>query len=79
VVIFTEDHVSILGPDAGESWKAFETRAADLVADRVPYAIAALHPCAPAEANFTVSVEVFEDGRGLFRLTVIGEPQGVLN
>ena len=39
----------------------------------------ALHPCKATEANYTVSVEDFADGRGIFRLTVIGEPQGVLN
>jgi hypothetical protein len=79
VVIFEDDRVSILGPSDGESWAAFEDRAADLVAARVPYAIAALHPCKATEANYTVSVEHFADGRGLYRLTVIGESDGKLN
>jgi hypothetical protein len=79
VVVFEDNRVSLLGQDDGESWVAFENRAADLVADRVPYAIAALHPCKATEADFTVSVEHFADGRGLYRLTVIGEPCGELN
>jgi len=79
VVIFEGGRVSILGPTGGESWAAFENRAADLVAARAPYAIAALHPCKATEANYTVSVEHFADGRGLYRLTVIGEPTRELN
>jgi hypothetical protein len=79
VVIFDDDRVSILGPSDGESWVAFENRAADLVAVRAPYAIAALHPCKATEADHTVSVEHFADGRGLYRLTVVGEPCGELN
>ena len=79
LVIFEKDRVSLLGPDDGESWAHFENRAADSVALRVPYAIAALHPCKATEANYTVSVEHFADGRGLYRLTVIGEPTRELN
>ena len=79
LVIFEDDRVSLLGPDDGENWVAFENRAADLVADRVPYALAALHPCKASEIDFTVSVEHFADGRGLYRLTVIGQPIGELN
>jgi hypothetical protein len=74
LVIFEEDRVSILGPNDGESWVAFENRAADLVTARVPYAIAALHPCKATEADYTVSVEHFADGRGLYRLTVVAAP-----
>ena len=79
LVVFTTNRITLLGPDDGESWVAFENRAADLVTARVPYAIAALHPCKATEANYTVSVEHFADGRGLFRLTVIGEPCSELN
>ena len=79
LVVFTKNRIALLGPAAGESWGAFETRAADLVADRVPYALAAIHPCRASEANYCVSVEVFEDGRGLVRVTVVGVPAEDLN